>query len=276
MSAHTVERWLQSGRLIRVHRGVYAVGYVRRNPIEAAHAALLAGGERSALAGASALVLWGIWRRWPRPLEIVVAGDRRPSRLIVHHSMTLTRGDIAVEQGLRVTSPARTLLDTAPRLTAKQLARAVNDLRLRDLLTLDQLRDICARNPTNRGATLLRPHLELAQDEPTRSVLEDVFLPLLRRHGLPVPEINVLVGDHRVDAYFPDQRLVVELDGWSTHGRTKHAFTSDRRQDAEILLSTGIPTVRIPHDDVNDDSIERLVALLEQRAPAWRPPTPGP
>ena len=38
-------------QLIRVHRGVYAVGHRRSNPIDAAHAALLAGGERSALAG---------------------------------------------------------------------------------------------------------------------------------------------------------------------------------------------------------------------------------
>ena len=57
LDPRTIKRWGANGKLIRVHRGVYAVGHLQSNPINAAHAALLAGGERSALAGAPALVL---------------------------------------------------------------------------------------------------------------------------------------------------------------------------------------------------------------------------
>ncbi len=217
------------------------------------------------MAGECALVLWGVWRRWPKRLEIVTAGDRRPSGLIVHLSTTLLQRDVKEVDGLRVTSPARTLLDTATRLNPTQLARAVNDLRLRNLLTVDQLSDILVRNPTHPGVTLLKPHLEHAQPEPTRSVIEDRFLPLLRKHDLPIPLINVHVGGHRVDAYFSDHRLVVELDGWGPH-RTKQAFVTDRRRDFEILLTTGIPTVRLPSEDVIDDVVVRLGELLETRS----------
>ena len=136
----TFEDWVANGSLIRVYRGVYAVGHAQANPTNAAHAALLAGGPRSALAGGCALVLWGVWRRWPPQHEIVIAGDRRPTGLIVHHSRTLLRCDIVDRAGLRVTSAARTMLDTAPRLTAKQRTRAVNDLRLRGLLTNEHWR----------------------------------------------------------------------------------------------------------------------------------------
>jgi len=265
LDPRTVERWVAKGQLIRVYRGVYAVGHLQSNPINAAHAALLAGGERSALAGPCALVLWGIWRHWPKRLEIVMAGDRRPTGLVVHHSATLLKRDITIVQGLRVTSPARTMLDSARRLAPEQLTRAVNDLRLRDLLTIDQLADVTARNPTHPSVSRLQSELEFAQPEPTRSVLEDRFLPLLRRHKLPTPQINVRVAGYRVDAYFPDHALVVELDGWKTH-RSKVRFLGDRRQDFAILAATGIPTVRLPYDDVNDATIVKLGRLLEQRA----------
>ena len=257
----TIKRWVASGKLIRVYRGVYAVGHLQSNPFNAAHAGLLAGGERSALAGECALVLWGVWRRWPKRLEIVTVGDRRPLGLILHHSTTLLRRDVKEVDGLRVTSPARTLLDTAGRLKPWQLTRAINDLRLRDLLTVADLEDVIARNPTHPAVTLLKPHLEHAQPEPTRSVIEDRFLPLLRKHRLPIPLINVHVAGHRVDAYFPEHRLVVELDGWGPH-RSKQAFVNDRRQDFAILAETGIPTVRLPSEDVVDAVIPQLRKAL--------------
>jgi len=267
-----VTRWIAAGRLIPVYRGVYAVGHRSRNPVERAHAALLAGGDGAALAGAAALVLWRVWRQWPETLEIVIACDRRPSGLIVHQSDTLEKRDISLVEGLRVTSAARTLLDTAPRLTDRQLTHAVNDLRLRRLLTLDALRDVVERNPRRHSVTLLRPLLEIAQPEPTRSELEDAFLKLIRRKGLPVPQLNVLVCGHRVDAYFPEQRLIVELDGWETH-RARNAFVDDRRRDAEILAMTGISTIRFVYEDTirrGDATAAQLAAILKERHPGAR------
>ena len=195
----------------------------------------------------------------------MIAGDRRPEGLLVHRSTTLLKRDIRKLGGLRVTSPARTMLDTAERLSPKQLTRAINDLRLRDLLTIDQLADVIKRNPTHQAVTLLQPHLEFAQAEPTRSVLEDIFLPLLRKHNLPTPQINTDVCGYRVDAYFPEHQLIVELDGWGSH-RTKHRFLEDRRQDFAILAKTGMPTVRLPYDDVGDTVIPQLRGLLASRA----------
>lgn len=265
VSQATVTRWVASGSLIRVYRGVYAVGHRPSDQINAAHAALLAGGPRSALAGGCALVLWEVWRRWPGQMEIVVAGDRRPIGLQVHHSTTLLQRDVRSVRGLRVTSPARTLLDTATRLTPRQLTRAINDLRLRELLSVADLGDVLVRNPKHAAVPALREHLEHAQEEPTRSALEDRFLPLLRKHGLPVPLINTLVAGYRVDAHFPEHRLIVELDGWGSH-RSRHRFVEDRRQDLAILAATGSPTVRLAYEDVNDAMMAQLAGLLASRA----------
>ena len=212
------------------------------------------------------MVLWGQWKRWPDPPEIVIAENRRPSGLIVHHSKTLLKRDITRVDGLRVTSAARTLLDMAPRLSESQLTRAVNDLRLKNGLSMRAIADVVARNPRHAGAPLLRPLIETAQHEPTRSELEDAFLGLVRRYDLPVPEINAHVAGYRVDALYPDHRLVVELDGWGRH-KTRHAFHRDRRQDADILAATGMPTVRLPYDDTlnhHAETAERLRQLLRR------------
>ena len=56
-----------------------------------------------------------------------------------------------------MTSPARTILDIAPRLTAKQRTRLVNDARRDGQLHPDSFSDVLARNPLHPGTRLLRP-----------------------------------------------------------------------------------------------------------------------
>ena len=46
----------------------------------------------------------------------------------------------------------------------------------------------------------------------------------------------------------------------------QQAFVNDRRQDFAILAETGIPTVRLPSEDVAEAVILRLGELLETRA----------
>src|SRR6185437_6672141 len=64
-------RWrVQTGRLIPVYAGVYAVGYVRRTPVARACAAVLACGEGAALSHGSAASLWGFDKHWNPPFEV--------------------------------------------------------------------------------------------------------------------------------------------------------------------------------------------------------------
>ena len=44
------------------------------------------------------------------------------------------------------------------------------------------------------------------------------FLSLCRKHGLPKPEVNVRVGPYEVDFLWRGHRLIVETDGYATHG----------------------------------------------------------
>jgi hypothetical protein len=60
-------------------------------------------------------------------MTVTARRDRRVPGVKVHTSERLLRRDFRRHNGIRVTSPARTLLDCAPLLTQKALARAVNE-----------------------------------------------------------------------------------------------------------------------------------------------------
>ena len=260
VTANQIQYGLRIGRLFRVYRGVYAVGLLPTNPLDRAKGALLGAGPNSVLAGWSAAAFWGTTSRWPTTVELITSGDRRTAGVQLMRSRKLLRRDVRSIDGLRVTSPARTLLDIAPHLSPERLTRVINELRHDRRLVVRDLQDIIGRNSSHSGTPLLRKVLDLSQTEHTRSQLEDAFLELLRRHGLPTPRINAMVAGYRVDAHFPDQNVIVELDGWLTH-QTRHAFTRDRRQDAQILAATGIPTIRLTYEQTTRHG-ERTAAEL--------------
>lgn len=262
--AHLVRR----GLLIRVHQGVYAVGHRPRQPLDRAHGVLLAVGERSALGHRSAGSYWEIFATWQFPLEVVTPLKRRPSAIIVHHCTTLTRADIHAVDGLRVTSAARTALDLTPRLNDARATRMVNDLRIRRKLTRGQLRSVIKRNPHHPGTRRLTQILAGSQREPTRSELEDAYLRIIVAAGLPLPEVNVHVHGHRVDFYYREQRLIVEVDGYSAHSHPRQ-FAADRRRDREILIATGIATIRFTYDDCIDtpEAVAATVRAALHRTP---------
>ncbi|MDE3131801.1 MAG: type IV toxin-antitoxin system AbiEi family antitoxin domain-containing protein [Acidobacteriota bacterium] len=264
------------GRLIRVHQGVYAVGHIPTNPLDRAHGALLAAGARTGLAGATALALWRNERTWPERIELISPRDIRLTGVTVHRSSSLRARDIRSAQGLRLTSPARTALDMAARvsrqaLSMNELERLVDDLRHRNRLKVDQLTDVVERNWRHPGAKPLRALIGYSQREHSRSELERAFRRLLKRHGLPRPLINVRVGGERVDAYFPDHQLIVELDGREvTHADDwRPAFEGDRARMVNVMLRTGIPTIRFTWDQItrlDDQTADKLRGILEARA----------
>ena len=257
------------GTLIRVHHGVYAVGHLPTTPIDRAHGALLAAGPLSALAFDAALAYYRRDPNWPRTLELISPADRRPDGIRVHTCSTLIGRDIRTPQGLRITSPARTALDLAPRLTANRLTRIVDDLRHRNGLKLWQLKDVAERNARHPGAKRLLALLTESQDEPTRSDHEATFMRLCRRYKLPTPQLNVHVAGHRVDAYFPDHRLVVEIDGDLTHAEDwRPAFETDRERVVDILEATGFPTIRLTKRQITRrqrETAKKLANILAAR-----------
>jgi hypothetical protein len=255
---------VRTGRLFRQYPGVYSVGRPAVTALEKASAAVLACGTGAALSHSSAMTLWGFYKYWETPFHVVVPGDRRPKGITVHRSATLTWRDLKTHRGIRVTSPARTIFDMAPRMKRKTLTRVVNDA-LRGPLPEDTLAEIVARLPNAKAAKLLRPFVE-NDNGLTYSELEDEFAAFCEEFGLPRPLTNVRIAGYLRDAWFPQERVVVELDGWDFH-KSRHSFESDRERDAEALLA-GIVTVRITHERMKHaraNEAARLDKILEAR-----------
>jgi very-short-patch-repair endonuclease len=256
---------LAAGRLIRVYAGVYAVGHVPNAPVAHAAAAVLACGPGAALSNGSGAALWGYRKRWPNPIEVTAPSKHRRPGIKTHRSATLTKADVTRHLGIPVTSPARTLLDIAATLTDEALTRAVNEALLSNYLHEADLHALVERCRTHPQAT--RIEAVIGEDR-SRSWLEDEFRPWLRRFKLPEARFNVLVNGREVDVYFPQERLIVELDGYEVH-RGRAAFENDRDRDADMLVN-GMPTVRITRRRIRSTQAteaERLRSILHARRP---------
>lgn len=90
----------------------------------------------------------------------------------------------------------------------------------------------------------------------TRSELEEAFLALCRRGGLPDPEVNVHLHGYEVDFLWRQQRRIVEVDGYAFHS-ARGVFERDRRKDVDLELA-GFPVTRFTHHQVVYEPDETL------------------
>ena len=256
-------RWrLQTGWLIRVDAGVYAVGYVQRTPVARSCAAVLACGEKAMLSHGSAASLWGFAKHWGMPFEVTAPSIRRRDGIKVHRCRTLSRWDITRQLGIRVTTPARTVLDNAPRLTGKRLSRFVNDALRTPYLHVASLADVLNRNPNHPGTKRILPYVR----SPTNSPLEDDFLEFAKRHGLPTPTTNTYLLGYEIDVLYPRERVIVEVDGYEFHS-DRDSFERDRKRDV-VMLAADVVTVRLTKDRMEQEPEEeagRLRTILAAR-----------
>ena len=262
LSDAAIRHRLAVGRLFSVHWGVYAVGRPPVVALEHAAAGVLACGGSAALSGLGALALWEVIELWPERLDIIItSGNRRPRGIAVHRC-ALRPPDITVRSSIRVTGCARALLDCAPQLSDRDLARAVNDARGGRLTSPGALSAVIARYPNHPGARRLKP-FAATTGPPTESHFEDRFSALCTRYRLPAPRFGARVCGHKVDALFGPERLIVECDSWEFH-QDRKAFVTDRARDADTLAA-GYATLRITWERPDAQEAERIRTILSQR-----------
>jgi very-short-patch-repair endonuclease len=270
-SESRVHKWVASGRLHRVHQGVYSTAppeLLTRNGRYMA--AVLACGSGAALSHRSAAGLLGLRATDRSQIDVIRPSStaRRHAGINLHRSRTLTPADITSIDGIPCTNVARTLLDLAAVVANRPLERALEQAEVEHVLDGRALEDQLRRNPRTRGAKRLRAaladHDETAK--PTESELEEWLYRTLRRGRLPLPERQVYIdpGDGeppvRVDFAWRAQKLVVETDGGRYH-RTRRAFESDRRRD-QRLTQAGWRVIRVTWRQLRDEP-ERILRMFE-------------
>jgi very-short-patch-repair endonuclease len=253
-SVRTIRRRVEAGRLELVHREVYAFGLGQVSLRGRWLAAVFACGEGALLSHRSAAALWGLMRTRRGSVEVSATNGRSRPGIAVHEG-GIHNTDRAVVDRIPVTSVARTLFDLAE-VDERELGRAFEEADRLGLLEMRRLEEVCARGHGRRALRPIRRLIEEAREPVwTRSELEYRFALFCRDQGLPPNETNVEVLGHEVDAFWPRERVIVELDSYEFH-RHRAAFEGDRTKDTR-RQAAGYKAIR-----VTDRRLRREPAVL--------------
>jgi hypothetical protein len=249
-----IDRRIEWQLLQPLHRGVYAVGHRALRREAWWMAAVLAGGPGAALSYRSAAELWGMLNGARAHIDVSGPRHRRSTPRLRFHCVAMQVDEVTEHAGIAVTTPARTLLDLAAVVSPEHLKAAFEEAEVRRRTSPTSLDALLERYPRRKGTAAIRKILE-QHDKNGRSVptslLERRFLALLDAHDIPRPTINRLSSEGELDATWPEQRLVVECDGFAVHG-TREAFERDRAKDRALQVA-GWRVVRLTWRQITDD-----------------------
>jgi Transcriptional regulator, AbiEi antitoxin len=154
LTTNAIDYRLRSARLHVLYRGVYMLGHAR--PAEGARefGAVLACGPGAALSHRSAAGLWRLFPPSRGEIDVTVSGRRCDSKrgIRVHRVDTLDRRDVRKLGGIPVTAPARTILDLAGVVGARELEQAMAEAQARRLVRRSDLLALLAVIPADRGS----------------------------------------------------------------------------------------------------------------------------
>lgn len=265
-SGKAIKHSVSAARLHKTEfRGVYVLGRPELTQYGRLGAALLSCGEDATLVGDTAGGLWDIWKPRDRRvhLSLPAVQQRRSRNGVVVHRRNLPRSEITHQRGLRVTTPLRTVIDLSAQCrTDREAERLVNQADARNLIRADVLLEALGAHAGEPGVPLLMKLLTRDSFVLTDSELERLILPLFERAGLPKPQSQRRFGPHRVDFYFPELNLVVEVDSLRYH-RTTLQQREDRRRDHGHVLDRRNRERFTFHEVAHEP--DHVVAVLAER-----------
>jgi very-short-patch-repair endonuclease len=167
-----------------------------------------------------------------------------------------------------VTAPARTLLDLAA-TGYPQLDRAFGDAHAQRLVSARELELLLERTGPCRGSRALRDLMSDNASGFTRSRAEQLLRELILSAKFPLPRFNARVAGYEVDAVWPAERVIVEVDGYAYHGH-RAQFERDRRKDL-ALTAAGYRVIRISWRQLTNEPFQ-LVAVISAALSLSRKP----
>jgi very-short-patch-repair endonuclease len=186
------------------------------------------------------------------------------------HWATLPADEFTTHHGIPVTTVPRTLFDLSAVVQRDELRgafRQAEQLRLTDPLGLGPLIE---RYPRKPGIPILKAVFKEAQRGLgiVKSEFEERFQAFLLNAAFPSPKTNVKIEGLEVDCAWPEQRVIVELDGRATHD-THQAFENDRARDRR-LEAAGWRVIRVTWRQLHDtpDELEADLRRLLGLQPA--------
>ena len=255
ISSQALSRAVACGDLVRLRPGFYVDGAARKLPRESRHVLSVLAADAAldwpVFSHSSAALLHGL-PAWGLPLgRVNTSADSararsRTTRLMTHHSVQLDDHDIDSVDGLRVTSPARTLVDVALATRRDAAVTVADAARHHGLVTGPDI-DLALGGAAGRmGIKKARTAMSLV-DSRSESVAETLSRLTFMDHGLPTPETQVdIFGTHgrriaRVDFLWPEFGVIGECDGFGKYfdgadsAELRRRLAREKDRDAELL-----------------------------------------
>ena len=229
-----------------------------------------ASNEQSAMAAAldilgslvsheSSAAIWRLPGFRIHPLHVVhlIGPNRVTSSLgTVHTSSHLPASHRAVQDGIPVTAPARTLFDLAPRVHPLRMARLVDAAWAMRLVSGQTLHAALADH-AERGRPGIQVMREILADRPMTyrppdSNLEARFQEIAHSAGITTLRRQVDTGGDswvgRVDFRDATRPLAIEIDSERFHGSLSAQQDDERRR--QRLVAAGFIVLQVPEFDV--------------------------
>jgi very-short-patch-repair endonuclease len=142
-----------------------------------------------------------------------------------------------LRKNIRTTNILRTLCDLGA-LDPAAVPGAVGHVVTTGLASPAALRRAVGRHARRgrAGVPALRDALDewVIDGKPVDSVLEPAMAKLVKNNKLPPVEFHPIVGGYEVDFRVIGTDIILECDGWETHGLNKRQFERDRTRDVEL------------------------------------------
>ncbi len=268
---------LRGGRFRQLLRGIHVDATIEMTAILWMRAALLASPADAVVSHRSALLAYGLDLGPVLPVHVSTrtrTHSRHPN--IQAHQRRAPIASRTV-RGVRVTSPLRTLVDLATKVTVVELVQAAETLVHRGLVDLEQLGEYAVTQHLD-GVQRLRRVLGWIRED-VESPRETILRLMIVFARLPEPRCNHVIRDAtgafigRGDLVYPDLRVVIEYDGWY------HERSSGQRQHdllrRERLEAAGWRVIVVTAQDVKDPEavVGRVHSALVARGLTTATPT---
>jgi hypothetical protein len=275
LTRHQIAYLVSSKQLSIEHHGVYRLAAFDSTFESQCLAATLADDE-VAISHQSAGRLLGLREMQTARLHVTVSHHRHPfasGNVKVHRSMIVDDHWRKRPDGIRTTSPARTLFDLAGSMSDLRLESVLEHALRLDVVTLPELwavaRTMASRGRAGSGRFVRLLNSRPAWLKPVDSKLELVVADALTAIGLPTPvrqhalRLSSAVTIHP-DLAWPDLRWAIEVDHVTWHGGAV-ATMNDHARDRQLRL-IGWEVERITDREVKD----RLPAVTRDLSRLFR------
>jgi hypothetical protein len=272
-----LNRWaltqaVAAGEVRRVLTDVYVARDAPDTLELRARAAALVLGEHAVVVDRSAAWLWGVdvlraseLDVCPRLETYVVSGCKRVTRREAGGGeRDLAPRDIARLGTVRLTTPLRTSLDLACRLSPYQALAALDAFaRIHGITTFDLMHEL-PRFRRRRGVVQARRLIPLVDGRAESSGESFTRLAIIDAN-LPLPRPQHWVTDrgqpvYRLDLAYPDLKICVEYDGQEYHA-SEEQREADRRRRA-WLRDRGWLVIVVTKDDFAGNALDEWLGQL--------------